>query len=299
LTTHALEGAPTWAAPTGRLDEPQPLALAFGDKPGAPAVSWNAVKGATGYRVEIAAEPAFAKIVEAARVDAKLHSYVAKTLGRGSYFARVIALDPVGLASRPSEPTALRVIGVETPVGAYADAERATVVVPDGMSLRFSDNTKLEMAVDDHVFSPAAAEWVADGASHVMRLRGAGDFGRESRIYIEPRSLKADVRVGPAFARWPEDAVDIVVDIRDATGRFDPASVTPDLQVLVGIEPAQVDWKREGSVFTARLAPRAATGPEVVRVIVHDQNGALLGRNFLEVEPSFSAVRNDKQLAQQ
>jgi hypothetical protein len=299
LTTHALEAAPVWAAPTGKLDDPQPLALAFGDKPGAPAVSWNAVKGATGYRVEIASEPTFAKIVEAARVDAKLHAYVAKTLGPGSYVARVVALDADGLASRPSEPTALRVIAVQMPIGAYADAEHATVVVPEGTSLRFSDNTKLEMAVDDHVFSPAAAEWAADGASHVMRLRSASDFGRESRVYVEPRSLKADVKVGPAFARWPEDAVDIVVDIHDSTGRFDPMSVTPDLQVLVGIEPAQVEWKRDGSLFTARLAPRSANGPEVVRVIVHDQNGALLGRNFLEIEPSFGAVRTDKQLAKQ
>jgi hypothetical protein len=32
---------------------------------------------------------------------------------------------------------------------------------------------------------------------------------------------------------------------------------------------------------------------------VHDQNGAMLGRNFLEIEPSFEAPRHDKQLAKQ
>ncbi len=68
---------------------------------------------------------------------------------------------------------------------------------------------------------------------------------------------------------------------------------------MIGVAPVQVEWKHEGSMFTAQLAPRPATGPEVVRVIVHDQNGALLGRNFLEIEPSFEAPRHDKQLAKQ
>jgi len=39
--------------------------------------------------------------------------------------------------------------------------------------------------------------------------------------------------------------------------------------------------------------------PEVVRVIVRDQNGALLGRNFLEIEPSFSTTHREKVLAKQ
>jgi hypothetical protein len=299
LTTHPLEAAPTWAGPTGKLDDPQPLAVAIGDRPGAPAVAWLPVRGATGYRVEVAGESSFATVLEAARVGANQSHYAAKSLGEGSYFARIVALDADGVASRPSEPTALRVISVRTPPGGYADADHATVVAPEGTSLRFSDNAKLEMAVDDHKFSPASTEFVADGAPHVVRLRVAGDFGRESRVFVEPRALRADVRVGPAYARWPDDAVAIAVDIHDASGRFDPASVTPDLQVLVGVEPVQVEWKREGSVFTARLAPKSVNGPEVVRVIVHDQSGALLGRNFLEIEPSFSAVRSEKQLAQQ
>jgi hypothetical protein len=299
LTTHPLETAPTWTGPTGKLDDPQPLALALGDQPAAPAVAWQPMMGAIGYRIELASDSAFTNMVEAARVGAKEHRFVAKALREGSYFARVIALDSDGIASRPSSPVSVRVIRVRTPAGGFADVEHATVVAPEGTSLQFSNNADLELAIDDHNFSPAAPEWLADGANHVLRLRLVRDYGHESRLYVEPRSLKADVRVGPAFARWPNDPVDIVVDIRDASGRFDPTTVAPDLQVLIGVEPVQVEWKHEGSMFTAQLSPRSVTGPEVVRVIVRDPNGALLGRNFLEIEPSFEAPRHDKQLAKQ
>ena len=106
----------------------------------------------------MAGEPSFGKVIEAARVDANSHHYAARTLAEGSYFARIIALDADGLASRPSAPAPLRVISVRTPVGGYADAEHATIVAPEGTSLRFSDSDKIEMAVDDHKFSPASAE---------------------------------------------------------------------------------------------------------------------------------------------
>jgi hypothetical protein len=299
LAMHALDMGPAWRPPSGKLDDPQPLALALGDHAAAPALAWEPVKGASGYRIEIANEPEFTKVVQTARLGSQQHLFLAKNLSQGTYFARVIAIDADGVASRPSATAAVRVVSVQVPVGGYADGENGTVIAPVGTSLRVSDSTKLEMAVDDHKFSPAASEWVADGVRHVVRFRLQGDFGRESRVVVEPRSLKADVRVGPAAARWPEDAIDIAVDIQDASGRFDPNSVRPELEVLIGTEPVAVDWKREGSKLTARLAPRTVTGPEVVRVIVRDQNGALLGRNFLEIEPSLEAVRHDKQLAKQ
>ena len=158
LATHPLETAPTWTGPTGKLDDPQPLALALGEQPAAPVVAWQPMKGAIGYRIELASDSAFTKVVEAARVGAKEHRFVAKTLREGSYFARVIALDSDGIASRPSSPVPVRVVQVRTPAGGYADVEHATVVAPEGTSLQFSNNAELEIAVDDHVRSDAALE---------------------------------------------------------------------------------------------------------------------------------------------
>ena len=112
-----------------------------------------------------------------------------------------------------------------------------------------------------------------------------GDYGRETRLHVEPRALRADIRIGPAWARWPDDAIEMSIAIEDPSGRFDPESVQPKVQVLLGIEPIDVEWKREGTRLTARMAPRMSTRPEVLRVIVRDQSGVQLGRNFLEIEP--------------
>jgi hypothetical protein len=142
------------------------------------------------------------------------------------------------------------------------------------------------MAVDDHKFRPAASELQVDETPHLVRLRVEGDYGRETRLKVEPRALKADIRLGPASARWPEDAIDMSIAIVDPSGRFDPASVQPKVEVLLGIEPVDVDWSRDGTRLTARFAPRNSTRPEVLRVIVRDQSGVQLGRNFLEIEPT-------------
>jgi len=171
------------------------------------------------------------------------------------------------------------------PDGGTVDHAAATVIAPQGTSVRLADPAHLEMAVDDHKFRPAASELRVDETPHLVRLRAEGDYGRETRLHVEPRALKADIRIGPAWARWPDDAIEMSIAIQDPSGRFDLASVQPKIEVLLGIEPIDVEWKREGSRLTARLAPRVATRPEVLRVIVHDQGGVLLGRNFLEIEP--------------
>src|SRR5258706_1510146 len=150
LAVHVLGVGPAWKAPSGKLDDPQPLALALGDHPGTPALAWEPVKGASGYRIEIANEPGFTKLVEAARLGSKEHLFLAKNLAPGTYFARVIAIDGAGVSSRPSATASVRVVSVQVPVGGYADAEKGTVVAPEGTSLRVSDSNKLEMAVDDH-----------------------------------------------------------------------------------------------------------------------------------------------------
>jgi hypothetical protein len=153
------------------------------------------------------------------------------------------------------------------------------------------------MAVDDHKFRPAEPSLKVDETAHLVRLRVEGDYGRETRLTVEPRALKAVIRLGPALARWPEDPIEMSIAIEDPSGRFDPQSVEPKVEVLLGIEPLDVDWKREGTRMTARLAPRMSTRPEVLRVIVRDQSGVQIGRNFLEIEPASAAERPEKSLA--
>ncbi|HMI84628.1 MAG TPA: hypothetical protein VK550_11070 [Polyangiaceae bacterium] len=296
LVPRAVAPSPEWAAPVGRLDEPQPLAVALDSRSGALGLAWRPVVDASGYRFEIASDESFQKVTEAITLKADQHSYMAQSLSEGAYYGRVIALDRDGVGSRPSTLAPLRVIAVHMPEGGAVDHNASTVVAPQGTSVRLSNHDHLEMAVDDHKFRPAASELKVDETPHLVRLRVEGDYGRETRLHVEPRALKAVIQIGPAWARWPDDAIEMSITIQDPSGRFDPQSVQPEVEVLLGIERVEVDWKREGTRMTARLAPRTSSRPEVLRVIVRDQGGVQLGRNFLEIEPA-NAERPDKPLA--
>jgi hypothetical protein len=296
LAARSVAASPEWAAPVGRLDEPQPLAVALNSSSGALGLSWRPVADVSGYRFEIASDESFGTVTEAVNLKPEQRSFVVKDLPEGNYFGRVIALDRDRVGSRPSTVAPLRVIGVQAPEGGTVDRAASVVVAPQGTSVRLSDHKHLEMAVDDHKFRPAASELKVDETPHVVRLRVEGDYGRETRLHVEPRALRADIHLGPAWARWPDDTIEMSIDIVDPSGRFSPESVTPTVEVLLGIETVDVEWKREGTRMTARLAPRVTTRPEVLRVIVRDQGGVQLGRNFLEIEAA-TAERPDKALA--
>ena len=285
LVARPVAPSPEWAAPVGRLDEPQPLAVALDSRSGALGLTWRPVADVSGYRFEIAGDESFGKVTETITLKADQHAYLVRNLPEGNYYGRVIALDRDGVGSRPSALAPLRVMTVRTPDGSAVDREGTRVVAPQGSNVQFSGHANLEMAVDDHKFRPAAAELTVDETPHVVRLRFEGDYGRETRLHVEPRALKADITLGPVWARWPDDAIEMSVAISDPSGRFDPQSVQPKVEVLLGIEPLDVEWKREGTRLTARLAPRMTTRPEVLRVIVRDQAGVQLGRAFLEIEP--------------
>ncbi|MET0594835.1 MAG: hypothetical protein ABW133_19195, partial [Polyangiaceae bacterium] len=297
LVARAVAPSPEWAATAGKLDEPQPLAFALDSRSGALGLAWRPVADVSGYRFEVAADESFARVHEAVLLKPEQRSFVVQNLPEGDYFGRVIALDRDGVGSKPSSLAPLRVVAVQMPDGGVIDREASTVVAPKGTSVRLSNHTHLEMAVDGHKFSPAASELKVDETKHLVRLRVEGDYGRETRLTVEPRALRADIRLGPATARWPEDAIEMSIDIVDPSGRFDPGSVQPQVEVLLGIEALAVDWTREGTRLTARVAPRATSRHEVLRVIVRDQKGVQLGRNFLEIEPSNGADRHDKTLA--
>jgi hypothetical protein len=284
LVARPVAPSPQWAAPVGRLDEPQPLAVALDSRSGALGLTWRPLADVSGYRFEIGADESFTKVTETITLRADQHAYVVRNLPEGNYYGRVIALDRDGVGSRPSTLAPLRVIAVSTPDGGVVDREGVVVVAPQGSNVQLSGHTNLEMAVDDHKFRPAASELKVDETPHLVRLRFEGDYGRETRLHVEPRALKADITLGPAWARWPDDTIEMSIAISDPSGRFDPESVQPKVEVLLGIEPVDVEWKREGTRLTARLAPRTTTRPEVLRVIVRDQGGVQLGRNFLEIE---------------
>jgi hypothetical protein len=288
IVAKPLGSAPLIRSAQAKVGELQPLAVALSSAGARPGLEWVSVPGASRYEVDISSDPSFKSLADVARVDSKTTRYLAKNLTHGTYWGRVISYDEAGLASLPSAPAPLRVVTVKVPENGAVDADRSAVVAPTGAVMGISDSETLEMAKEGGYFSPAPSDIVVDSEPRVVRLRRKGDYGHETRFVVEPRGLRADIKLTPFYARWPNDAVDVSVTLRDPSGRVDPSTVEPQLEVLVGLEPIAVEWKREGAVLTAHIDPRAATGPAVVRVIAKDRDGAPLGRNFLEIEPVFA-----------
>jgi len=279
--------APAWSTilPPGASVGPIAVADAARARVGA---AWAPVTGAARYEVTVARDPACAEIVGRIDLPAEARWFSSAPLPVGTYYAQVRAIDADGLVGDTATPRRLRVVAVELPRGAVIAPGRR-LVAPEGSHPRLSDPAGLEVAIDRGGFSRAGAELPSAGAPATVRLRMHGDPSSETRFALESRALHADVRMSPRLPRWPVDPIDITVEISDPTGLFDPAAFAPHLTVLVGIDEARVTWREDppsaggARIFRTRLAPRRVHGPTVVRVVVDDEAGGLLGRSFVEV----------------
>ncbi|HVY47200.1 MAG TPA: hypothetical protein VHB21_15035, partial [Minicystis sp.] len=138
---------------------------------------------------------------------------------------------------------------------------------------RFRPAREVEVRVPD---APAERLW--------LRLRG--DATSATAHTLERRALRADVDILPHNARWPADPIDVVVHVIDPSHRVDAAAVEPKLRVLLDIDEMPVTWQRSGTTFTAHIAPRRLLTNTVVRVEASAEHDNVLGRGFVEIEPS-------------
>jgi hypothetical protein len=277
------EPAPAIAAPewTGGSDCNPGLALVRGDAPVVVGGCWKQVPRAASYVVEVSRDPSFATI------DSEEPSNVpswSKPLASGRSFVRVRAVDDDGLVGATSATRTIARIGVNVPLGSTIDASQRTFTLPQGRSLELADPAGLEVAFDSAVFSPAQRFIIMDGVpSHVLRVRFKDDPRSEGTAVLQRRALAADVAFSPKLARWPQDPIDLTVTLSNASGVVDTSRVSPKMHVLVGLTEVPVEWSQSGRAWAARLAPRNVA-PTVVRVIVEDEFGTPIGRNFVEVD---------------
>jgi hypothetical protein len=287
-STLTAQGYPT--APRDELQAPewkiaQGCAPALGVvEPGSAAsigVCWEPRAGGGSYVVELARDESFST-VELSETTAT--TTWSKNLPEGRYFVRARTVDADSLASRTSPVRKLGVVSFALPPGASANLGARTVVLPQGRAFELRDAAGLETALDRGIFVSVRGPIVMDAEpSHQLRFRLAGDPSSENILELQRRALRADIEIGPKSARWPVDAVDITVTMRDPAGDVDAAQVAPRLHVLLGLTELPVAWAHRGPVWTARLAPRNV-GPTVVRVVAEDEFGNTLGRTFLEVD---------------
>jgi hypothetical protein len=278
--THPVPKSPAWTHP-----QLCPSALSIVEEGGTTHVGgcWTATAGAMSYRIEIAKDPEFKSMLDEVRTQSS--QFVTPPLPVGYYFARVRGLDPDGIEGPASTVRHLGVVPVQLPAGSLADLANHALIVPAHAQISFGEPGPLEIAEGNggYIQVPPALT-VDERAEHVLRLRLKGDQSSESELRIEKRELRAEVELTPHLPRWPKDPIDLYVNIEDPTGKMSASAIQPRIEVLIGTHEVPIDWTHSGTIWAARLEPRHTYGPSVVRVIVRDQNGHLLGRNFVEVE---------------
>lgn len=275
------------ATPRPLADAPEPsfdhgFVLVRGGQPGHAIVTWAAVKDATSYDVRIArlgdgvATLIFHEPVQSTSVPTG-------ALSPGTYSVVVAAIDKSGLSGAPSESKTLRVAGLEVPEGAVVTDDGAVVLAKE-QRVRLSNAEGLEVSYGaSSVFGSAPSTLgLAHNEAVVARLRAPGTRD-ETVIRLEPMGLRARVHIDPKGAFWPNDRVNVAVDLYDASGRAVPENADVKPTVTVNLEPLKLEWQRSGHSLRATVPPSQVPGPWVVRAEVRDGRGALLGRDFLEV----------------
>ncbi len=200
----------------------------------------------------------------------------------GRYEVQARSVDRFGVESAASDPLTLRVIGAQLPVGAR--------LANDSILLGRSGRVKL-LGVDGleasyghaSVFIPVPPDvGLARGESTLLRLREPG-AKEELGIKLEPRTLRADVEIGPKSARWPGEALQVTVKLFDHRGRPLTDELKNKPQVFVNVKPIEATWTHSGNTYSAKVPPATGGGPWVVRVEVNDDFGDSAGRDFIEL----------------
>jgi len=264
-------------APEGKLSAAILMKLGAGGDPA--RLSWGALAGAEAYEVEV-------RPTKGAATQKKLPKGATELalegLGGGAYEVAVRGIDAEDFESPWSAPVRLSVVGVELPPGASALGD--TVQLPDKGKIKLKATEGLEASYDQlTTFVPAPGEvGLSAGQAQTLRLRRRGEE-LEVRLKIVPRSYKAQVELSPRNARWPENPVQIDLQLVSGNGLPAPTDIEMVPRVTVDQEQVTPTWAREGGRMKATVPPRADGKPHVVRVEVNDQHGFFLGRGFLEV----------------
>lgn len=238
---------------------------------------WDPVAEAKNYRVTLVdPKGAGGRSLETTKPELQLTD-----LNPGRYELRVAALGAFGLTGAYSETAHVNVVGVESPPGGFMSGGR--VFIEPGQQLRLTNIEGLEMSYDSApvYFKAVERTGLRNGRATILRLRVPGSTERAS-IELYPRSLDTKIDLSPATARWPRDKIRIQVQLPKALAQSNSVVLTPT--VTVNGQPITLEWIRTSDAMeTAILAPPVYPGPWVLRAQVTDQQGYVLGRNFLEI----------------
>jgi hypothetical protein len=215
------------------------------------------------------------------RVDARGSAAIIG-LSPGQYQVTARAVDASGIFGQESPASSLRVVGAELPAGSRCEGgaillgQRGRAKLIGAAGLEASYNASL------HFVKAPESVGLTRGESTLLRLREPGS-AEEIRVPLEPRSLRADVQITPKHPRWPDDMIEVTVQLFDARGRAVPESTPVKPTVLVDVQPVEVTWLRSDNIMHTFIPAPSSRGPWVVRVEIADEFGDPAGRDFMEV----------------
>lgn len=270
---------PLVAAPA--LTAGQRLWFSPGDPIALSGFAFGKVAEAEQYEVRLQAPDGSGSQTRSVRGGTRLENPFAP-VPPGQYQVLVRSLDREGIAGRWSKPEAVSVVGVTLPPGGYTAG--GDIFIGKGQEVRFSNTEGLEMTYEGAGRYVAASGAVSlyRGETTMVSFRVPGSV-YPTTARLRPRGLYAHVALGPSRAVWPNDPVQIAVELRSKDGEGVPAWIELKTEVKLGIEPIEVAFTRDGNRLIGTVPPTEHPGPWVLRVEVKDQFGAVLGRDFLEI----------------
>jgi hypothetical protein len=291
--SHVIPSPPEWADGSGGL------AIVPNGSHASLSVAWAAVPAASSYRLEIAKDKTMVRVVS--RATTSEPRFMTPEPGpEGQYWVHVRAVSAEGIVGEWSAPRPLRIVRYGLPAGAFVAPDGAIVLPASQSGVTLPEADGLEVAYEN-VASAASRfaiplYWAKvtgplrlpeDAQAKVVHLRdgalgaGSSDF----KFVLARRTLHAEVLLAPKGPRWPGDALDARVVLRDPSGRIDLASEPATIEAKLDLVPLPLTWTRSGSTWTTRIAPLPIAGPSVVRVAVKDGSGGEIGHGFVEISP--------------
>jgi hypothetical protein len=253
-------------------------------------LNWSAVPDAQSYRVSVRRRTPQGS-VPINDYDVPTTAFVLPQIEVGTYSATVSAVDRWNMTSAPSNEIGVRVVGVAIPEGAYlvngipqlGQRQQISLSQTEGLEVAYGSGTTFEPA--PHTLG------VPTGHPVLARFREVGTT-EEVALRIEPQTLESSIEFAPKGARWPGQAIKVVVRVSGPKGADLPETVSLSLSTTVNTRPVEAKWAHEGHVWQTRIEQPPIAGPWVLRINVTDKGGQLLAYDFLEVaEAQMAPVR--------
>jgi len=262
----ALLPGPAWS-----VAGPREVLLALDGAPQAHTLKWQPVTGAVNYRVVLARDAGFNDVVaEAAPAPSAALALEAGTLAPGRYYARVQAVDELGLPGMPSAPRAVQVVAVKV--------ERGEVQNPG----RVLGRGQVKLSVDPATGVALRVKGKAVG--HEAVLLAPGVHTVDTAGGIRPVSVEVKPAVTAQVALRPEgERFKLEVNARPTESAAPP--IADGAMLVSGLEGATVSnlVRKAETRWEADVTP-ARAGKRLRAVVEVRAYGEPVGRANAEAE---------------